>query len=284
MTTPSNPTPPQPPAAPASLAHNVSVSLKAGGVYFAIANVLCVAIVVWAYLSLKTEPKTLEITGSARKVFKSDLIMWSGSIVAKNTERDQAYKKLKKDEGLVRDFLLSRKISPDEIVFSSIATSYKYKTETIPGTPAVPATASSPYIPAVAPQVVTTDKIDTYTLSQSVSIRSGDLAKVAEASRDITSLIEQEVEIDSASPSYIYTRLADLKVDMLAEATKDATTRALQITSNSRASLGKLVEAKMGVMQINPIYTSGTSGEGNNDLTSLEKEITAIVHAKFLVN
>ena len=68
---------------------------------------------------------------------------------------------------------------------------------------------------------------------------------------------------------------------MLADATKDATTRATQIVTNANGHLGKLVEAKMGVMQINPKGSSATSAEGNNDTTSFEKEITAVVTARF---
>ena len=37
----------------------------------------------------------------------------------------------------------------------------------------------------------------------------------------------------------------------------------------------------MGVMQINAIHSNETSGEGRNDTSSLEKEITAVVSARF---
>ena len=47
------------------------------------------------------------------------------------------------------------------------------------------------------------------------------------------------------------------------------------------ASCGRLVEAKMGKMQINPKGSSTTSAEGVNDTTSYGKEITAIVSATF---
>jgi hypothetical protein len=68
---------------------------------------------------------------------------------------------------------------------------------------------------------------------------------------------------------------------MLAEATKDATARARQIADNSGAKLGAIREARMGVMQINPAHSNDATGSGNNDTTSLVKEITAVVSAKF---
>jgi hypothetical protein len=91
------------------------------------------------------------------------------------------------------------------------------------------------------------------------------------------------IEIDSEQPRYLYTKLSELKINMLAEATKDATTRAEQIVNNANGRLGKLVEARMGVMQITPKGVSDTSGEGINDTSSYEKEITSIVAAKFEV-
>jgi hypothetical protein len=72
-------------------------------------------------------------------------------------------------------------------------------------------------------------------------------------------------------------------INLLAEATKDATLRAEQIVNNANGRLGKLVEARMGVMQINPKGVTATSFEGVNDTTSYEKEITAIVNVKFEV-
>jgi hypothetical protein len=77
--------------------------------------------------------------------------------------------------------------------------------------------------------------------------------------------------------------LSELKINMLAEATKDATTRAEQIVNNANGQLGKLVEARMGVMQITPKGVSATSAEGINDTTSYEKEIAAVVSVKFEV-
>jgi len=37
----------------------------------------------------------------------------------------------------------------------------------------------------------------------------------------------------------------------------------------------------MGVINVNPANSSTTSWEGNNDTTSLEKDIITIIHAKF---
>ena len=59
-----------------TLPEKIVVTLKAGGVFFAAANVICVSILAWVYLSVKLEPKALAVTGSARKAIVSDLVTW----------------------------------------------------------------------------------------------------------------------------------------------------------------------------------------------------------------
>jgi hypothetical protein len=81
--------------------------------------------------------------------------------------------------------------------------------------------------------------------------------------------------------AFIYTRAGDAKVEMMAEATKDARARAEQIAQQGGRKIKELRSARMGVVQINPLYSSATSWEGNNDTTSLEKTITTTVSATF---
>jgi hypothetical protein len=262
----------------ATLPEKVVITLRAGGIFFAVANILCVAILAWTYLSVKLEPKTLGVTGSARKAIFSDIVTWSGKISAKNTELVKAYDNLKISADKVKTFLIANGIPESEITFSAINTYRRYRQEIIPNA------AGTSGITSAGNTVITTDKVETYTLTQNVSVNSNDMIKVPSAARAITSLIKDGVEIDSSEPRYLYTKLSELKINMLAEATKDAAARAEQIVNNANGRLGKLVEARMGVMQINPKGFSETSAEGINDTSSYEKEITAIISARFEVH
>ena len=260
---------------PAAKPSKMIVSLQMGGFFFALANVICVAILAYAWLSVKLEPKTIVVTGSAKKVIVSDLIAWGGTITARDPDLTRAYDKLKGDADRVQAFLKSRGIPDDQVTFSSITTTKNFVKQVV----SQPAPAGGGTAPA--PLVINTEKVSNYVLTQRVSIESKDMKRVPEVARAVTSLIKDGVEIDSGSPSYLYSKLSELKIDMLAEATKDATTRATQIVTNANGTLGKLVEAKMGVIQINPKNTMATSAEGNNDTSSYEKEITSIVTARF---
>ena len=253
------------------------VTLKTGGYFFALANVVCVAILAWAYVAVKMEPKTLAVTGSARKAIVSDLVTWSGTITATDQDLVKAYDTLKHESDQVRSFVIASGVAETDITLSSISTERHSKKEVVKGVK--DASGESPDSQAT----ITTDKVNGYTLTQVISISATNMDKVPVVSRNVTSLIKEGVQIDSEAPRYLYTKLSELKISMLGEATKDATARAEQIVCNANGHLGKLVEARMGVMQINPKGVTATSGEGINDTSSYEKEITAVVSARFEV-
>ena len=121
-----------------------------------------------------------------------------------------------------------------------------------------------------------------YVTKEAIEVSSKDVARVEKASREITSLLEQGVSITSSAPSYYYTRLGELKVEMLAAAGKDARARADNILkSTGGADIRKLISADMGIININPANSTQTSEQGNNDTSSLDKDIITIVHADF---
>lgn len=251
-----------------SLPRRLLITLQLGGGLFALANIICVAILGYVYLSVKHVPKTLEVKGSAKKAIVSDTISWTATFSARDSDLIKAYEKINNDAQLVAEFIKKAGVPDKEVTFSSISTNKIYERQTIPN-------------PNSSPTILTTNKVEFYELSQNVTVESRDMNKVPAISRNATSLIQEGIEIESYSPHYLYSKLSELKIDMLAEATKDATLRATQIVENANGSLGKLVEARMGVMQINPKGVTDVSGTGNNDTTSLEKEILAVVTVEF---
>src|SRR5438477_7461540 len=106
-----------------SLPRRIIVSLQLGGVFFAIANVICVGILGFVYHAAKHEPKTLEVKGSAKKAITSDTISWTGTITTRNADLVKAYDKLKADADRLGAFLKTAGVPEKEITFSSINTS-----------------------------------------------------------------------------------------------------------------------------------------------------------------
>ena len=132
----------------------------------------------------------------------------------------------------MKEFLKNKGIVEKEIIFGAVSTSERTKN-----------------IYNSEGNVIGEDFIG-YRLRQSVRIGSGDLEKVELVSRSITEVLNNGVKFYSESPSYFYTKLQDLKLDLVSKATEDAKTRANIIAKMGGASIGDLKTAQMGVFQI----------------------------------
>lgn len=213
-------------------------------------------------VQIKSSKTNITVTGSAKKQITSDMIVWSGYFSANSASLQDAYAVLETSRKKVKNYLVNKDLKEDELVFSSISTEPLYMMD-----------YNGDY----------TNEIESYTLTQTVTISSTEIDKVADISRSATELLHEGVEFQSNEPQYLYTKLADIKVEMLAEATKDAKKRAQMIAENAGSKLGGLTYADMGVMQITPLYSDEISDYGISDTSSLEKEITAVVHCQFEV-
>lgn len=203
---------------------------------------------------------TITVTGSAKKQIVSDLIVWRGSFSAQNASMADAYAELDMDLDKVKGYLKGKGLTDKDIVVSAISTMNIYE---------------------IMPNGMQTSNIVGYRLDQTVEISSKEVDKITGISRESTELINEGVEFTSQFPQYYYTKIADMKVSMLAEATKDAKMRAQQISENTGSTIGKLRTAKMGVFQITPLYSTDVADYGINDTSSLDKEITAVVTCSF---
>lgn len=229
----------------------------------------------WRDVRKPPEKNNILITGSAKKRIVSDHIQWSATIQGTGLDRTAAYLSLKGGTEKAVAFLKAQGIKPDDIKIESAMITEEFETvredKVLPGTNVPLRTETAKSIGFLAVQVV--------------SVGSPDVPLIEKASREITSLLEQDVFVTSHPPRYYYTRLGELKLEMLAEAAKDARSRAENILSSAgNAGLGPLVYASMGIININPANSTATSSEGHNDTTSYEKDIITIVRAEYKVN
>lgn len=229
----------------------------------------------WKDVRKRPDKNNIRITGSARKRIVSDLIEWSATVEAKAQERTAAYLELKNGVEKAVAFLKQQGIKPEEIQTQSASITEEFEMvqedKVLPGT----------NVPLRTEKRVSKG----YRAAQVISVSSTNVALIEKASREITTLLEQGISVISRAPNYYYTRLGELKLEMLAEAAKDARSRAENILrSAGNTSIGKLVYADMGIININAANSTETSTEGNNDTTSFEKDIITIVHAEYQVN
>ena len=87
----------------------------------------------------------------------------------------------------------------------------------------------------------------------------------------------------SGAPEYFYTKLDELKLEMLAKATQNAKLRAENMVKATGNKIGSIRSARMGVFQITPVTSTEISDWGVNDTTSLEKKVMAVVTVSFAI-
>jgi len=73
---------------------------------------------------------------------------------------------------------------------------------------------------------------------------------VASVSREISELLKEGVQITSDNPDYYYSKLDELKLNLIEKASENGRIRAEQIAKNSKSDLAGLKNARLGVFQI----------------------------------
>ncbi len=233
----------------------------------AAAAIACVTILTRGVVSYKTHSggDGLTASGSASCDFESDLIVWRGSFSAYGATTKEAYEVIKNDAEVVREYLLGAGVTEEELVFSSVDISQRYRTEY---------DESGNYV---------RDYPDGYDLYQSLTVTSNDIDKVEMVSREITKLIESGVEFASYSPEYYCTKLDEVKLDLIEKATANARQRIDILVEGTGCSRGQLLTANLGVFQITAT-NSGTgeySYDGAFDTKSRYKTATVTVRLNY---
>jgi len=185
-----------------------------------------------AYQNRNKTANTISVTGLGSKDFVADLIVWSGEFVQKNLNLKDAYASLDRDREGIRQYLLGKGVKPAEMIFSAIEINKEFDEVYDQNGNRIRSTFTG------------------YRLRQSVAVESIDVDKIENISREVSELINNGIEFYSNNPEYYYTKLAALKIEMIAEATQDASTRAQKIAENAGGAVGRLKNASLGVFQI----------------------------------
>lgn len=174
----------------------------------------------------------ISVTGLGSKDFVSDLIVWSGEFVQKNMNLKDAYASLDRDREGIRTYLTGKGVKAAEIIFSAIEINKEFN--------------------EIYDQHGNRirSEFTGYRLRQRVQVESAEVDRLENISREVSELINYGIEFYSNSPEYYYTKLAELKIEMIATATRDAYARAQKIAENGGGKVGRLKNAGMGVFQI----------------------------------
>ena len=231
---------------------------------FGIAIIVTAVILANGFKNRNQANNAIAVTGLGSKDFVSDLIVWSGSFIRKNTDLKDAYTALNNDRERIKSYLQAKGLAPENLVFSAIDINKEFDDQFDQSGNKI------------------RSQFTGYRLSQSIQIESANVDKIEAISREVSELINSGIEFYSDKPQYYYTKLAALKIEMIAEATKDANARAVKIAENAGSSVGRLKNADMGVFQITAQNSSEEySWGGSFNTTSKRKTATITVKLQY---
>ena len=205
---------------------------------------------------------SIVVTGSYSQNVTSDSGRVEFDLIARQPSKAKAYEVINKQRPEVLKYLEDKGFSKDEI---DVKTPNGYNTY------------------KMLPNGVTSNEIAYYNVSQSISVKSKDVAKIKEIAGTLPELIERGIDVNVYEPSYFYSKLSEQKIKMLEEATKDAKQRASAMLKATHNRVGKIQSVRMGVFQVTPVDSNDVSDMGISDTTSIEKKITSVANVTFSV-
>ncbi|MDD5569264.1 MAG: SIMPL domain-containing protein [Candidatus Pacebacteria bacterium] len=224
-----------------------------------IAFIIGIFIISNTWFSVKAADNVLSVTGSAKKAVVSDIVKWhtSFSRTVYEAALKTGYAQMKSDEAAVSAFLKKNGVTDAEMTISPVSMNEIYGYNKSAGEPVE------------------------YQLFQSVSIQSSDIQKIKNLSGNIEEIINQGVLFSNNSPEYYYSKLPEVRVELLSDAVKDAKVRADNIAASTGKKVGSIKSASMGVVQVLQPNSTDISDYGNYDTSTIEKEIMVTVKTSF---
>jgi hypothetical protein len=204
----------------------------------------------------------LTIIGSATRPIKSDYAIWRASVTSQQPTLPQAYQELQRRTERVQRYLQEKKIPDGAVTLAAITTEPFQETTSNGGT---------------------TGRILFYRLTQRFEVRSENIDGIAAIAQASTELINEGVPFVSEAPEYLYTKLEDLRVEMIEAATRDAKARAEAIARVSNSRVGAIRAAETDAFQITARFSTEASDRGSYSTATIDKDIRAVVAITFAV-
>jgi len=195
------------------------------------------------------------VRGLAEREVKADIASWNVSYEASDAAMTRAYEQANSSKDKIVAFLKEAGFAQDEITPNALNV---YKREDRDNSGRITGT--------------------TYQISGSVNVRSDDTDKVVALTQKVGDLVGQGVIVTNSSAQYYYTKLNDIKPDMLGEATRNARTAAEQFAKDANAHVGAINSAGQGAFTISP---RDTGENGGDETSSLYKKVRVVTTISF---
>ena len=224
--------------------------------WFGTAGILTIGMIAGGYLlgdgllRAKDAERAVTVRGLAERNVTADLATWTISYSASSTDLAEAQGKVRRDTQAIEAF------------FKDLG---------------FPAEALQPTGANVSS--FTNEGLTTFTVRQRLALRTTDITRARKAVARQFDLVGRGVFLEEGSGmAYTFTKLNDIKPEMVAEATKDARASAQQFAKDSDSGVGKIRDATQGYFEIEA-RDGDAGGWGNAD--SPYKKVRVVTTVSF---
>lgn len=185
-----------------------------------------------AAIEFKQFDRSVTVKGLSEREYDADIVIWPIQFTAAENDLEALYSAIEQNTAKIRAFLRDKGVQPEEITFTSPAITDKS-----------------------AQQYGSNDRAEfRYTASQTVTVYSENIKTVRAIMSSLSELGKQGIVFTGGNyglqTEYLFTRLNDVKPEMIEEATRKAREVAGKFASDSQSQLGKIKKASQGQFSI----------------------------------
>lgn len=231
------------------------------GLFVGIGLALCGFFISKTMYNSRVALNTAYVKGLAERRVKADHASWTIHFTLTGKERSEIpalSKKAEKVQRIVANLIKDHGFDQNEISFGLIDHSYHENRDYY-----------SQQVIDYSRTVSTSMKLETdkvYNISK---------AQIALNKLNMNKLVLEGITVNEERPSFFFTRLNEIKPDMLREATKNARIAANEFAENAGAHVGSISSASQGSFQITDV------GEEYGDQRKIEKDVRVVTNITF---
>lgn len=204
----------------------------------------------------------ITVTGSATQPVTSDLAVWRLDVVAQAAGQLAATEQSAAGAAATRRWLVEAGL-PDSAITTRAPATFTQE-EWINGN--------------------ATGRILGHRVSTQVEVRTPSVDLVASLAANPAPLLDLGVPVVPQAPEYLYAALPAIRGPLLAEATRDARSRAEEIVGAAGARVGRIKAVRVGVFQVRKRQSTEISDYGIYDTSDREKDITGVIRVTFALD
>ncbi len=223
-------------------------------------------------LSTINSRNVISVTGTAERIVKSDAAKWT-FILTKQTPPDgygYISKQLQEQAVIVKKYVTSHGVDEKSVTIQPLTSTVVCQSQN-----------QVMYDGSGRQQCAGAFN---YSLVQTIIVEGDDVDVIRDLSLNAPNALSQlGVQVQTTSVDFFYTKLADIRAELLEEASKNAKDRANAIAKSTGNKIGSVRDASQGIFQVTQKNSTDVSDYGSYDTSTIEKKITAIVRASFEV-